>query len=191
MTIGERINKERKRLGYSQPAFAAIAGASKGSQIAWEKGTAYPNAAALADWGEIGVDVTYILTGEISKDEALWSVLNSIQGILELSRYDTDLRFCCLLAYEELEAFKTNKAAENKSYPAILALLEKSPALLLDQVLFENMLEKLEFVLDAKKLSLTSTAKSKAIMYLYKSVQAAGKRVDLGMVESAIKLALS
>ena len=61
--IGERIREERERLGFSQPAFAALAEASKSSQISWEKETAYPNAKALATWAKLGVDVSYVLTG--------------------------------------------------------------------------------------------------------------------------------
>lgn len=52
-------------MGFSQTAFAAIGEASKGSQIAWEKGTAYPNADFLARIAiGVGADVQYILTGK-------------------------------------------------------------------------------------------------------------------------------
>lgn len=62
--IGERIRMERERLGLSQPAFAAIGDSSKNSQLAWEKGAAYPNAAVLSAWAALGVDVAFILTGK-------------------------------------------------------------------------------------------------------------------------------
>lgn len=62
--IGERIRMERERLGLSQPAFAAIGDSSKNSQLAWEKGTAYPNAAVLSAWAAVGVDVAFVLTGK-------------------------------------------------------------------------------------------------------------------------------
>ena len=61
--IGDRIREERERLGFSQPAFAGLAEASKGSQISWEKETAYPNAKVLSVWARIGVDVSYLVTG--------------------------------------------------------------------------------------------------------------------------------
>jgi transcriptional regulator with XRE-family HTH domain len=63
MSIGCRLKEERERLGLSQADFAAIGGASKRSQIEWEKENAYPNAAFLAAIAAEGVDVTYILTG--------------------------------------------------------------------------------------------------------------------------------
>lgn len=62
--IGARLKEERERLGYSQLEFAAIGGASKRSQIDWEKGKLVPNAEFLATIAAAGVDVLYILTGE-------------------------------------------------------------------------------------------------------------------------------
>ncbi|WP_254601912.1 helix-turn-helix domain-containing protein [Cupriavidus taiwanensis] len=61
--IGARLKEERERLGYSQPAFAALGGASKGSQLAWEKGSAMPNAEFLHIAASVGVDVLYVVTG--------------------------------------------------------------------------------------------------------------------------------
>lgn len=61
--IGARLREERERLGFSQPAFAAIGGASKGSQLSWEKGTATPNAEFLHEVARVGVDVLYVVTG--------------------------------------------------------------------------------------------------------------------------------
>lgn len=64
MNLHERLKEERERLGHSQTAFAALAGASKHSQINWEKGAASPNAAALAAWSDEGLDVLYVVTGQ-------------------------------------------------------------------------------------------------------------------------------
>jgi len=63
MNLFERIKEERERLGHSQTEFAAVADASKHSQINWEKGETAPNATVLAAWAKIGVDVMYIVTG--------------------------------------------------------------------------------------------------------------------------------
>lgn len=63
LSPGGRLKKERERLGYSQTAFAALVGASKHAQINWEKSIASPNAAALATWAKIGVDILYVITG--------------------------------------------------------------------------------------------------------------------------------
>lgn len=66
MSIGERFKEERERLGLSQPAFAAIAGAAKRTLIDWEKGATSPSAVQLAALSGIGADVLYILTGQRS-----------------------------------------------------------------------------------------------------------------------------
>lgn len=63
MTIGARLREERKRLGFTQPAFATIAGVKKNTQIQWEKNAGAPNAKALSALAEKGADVLYILTG--------------------------------------------------------------------------------------------------------------------------------
>lgn len=63
MTIGHRLKEERQRLGLSQTDFSALAGASKGAQLKWEKDDAFPNAQALAAFAEAGADVLFILTG--------------------------------------------------------------------------------------------------------------------------------
>lgn len=64
MNLHERLKEERERIGLSQTAFAALAGASKHAQINWEKGAASPNAAALAAWADAGLDVLYVITGK-------------------------------------------------------------------------------------------------------------------------------
>ncbi|PKF70426.1 hypothetical protein CW360_14095 [Pseudomonas fluvialis] len=51
-------------MGFSQTEFAALAGASKHSQINWEKGAAAPNATVLGVLAEHGLDVLYVVTGQ-------------------------------------------------------------------------------------------------------------------------------
>lgn len=69
MDLPTRLKEERERLGFSQTKFAAIADASKHAQINWEKGAASPNAAALAAWASVGLDVLYVVTGERSESD--------------------------------------------------------------------------------------------------------------------------
>lgn len=63
LDIGQRLKEERERLGLSQQVFAEIGGASKRSQIEWEKGAQMPNAEFLALIAERGADVAFIVTG--------------------------------------------------------------------------------------------------------------------------------
>lgn len=66
MSIGERLKEERERLGFTQPALAAIAGTTKKSQIDYEKDLTQPKAGYLAAVAKVGADVQYIVTGERS-----------------------------------------------------------------------------------------------------------------------------
>ena len=63
MSIGSRLKEERERLGLSQTALGAIGDFGKTTVIAWERGTAFPNALFLSDIAEMGADVQYIVTG--------------------------------------------------------------------------------------------------------------------------------
>ncbi|MGC9368668.1 MAG: XRE family transcriptional regulator [Paracoccaceae bacterium] len=63
-SVGDRLRSERERLGLSQAAFAALAGASKPSQVRYEKGERYPDGLYFQRIASKGADVLFILTGE-------------------------------------------------------------------------------------------------------------------------------
>ena len=63
LTIGERLKKERLRLGLSQTKFADIAEVTKQSQINYESNKRSPDADYLAKVGMAGVDINYVLFG--------------------------------------------------------------------------------------------------------------------------------
>ena len=69
-TIGGRLKAERLRLGFSQPALAALAGAARRAAINWEKGASSPTANTLAAFAEAGADVLFIITGQRAETEA-------------------------------------------------------------------------------------------------------------------------
>lgn len=66
-TFGQRLAEERQRLELSQNEFSGKVGASKRSQIDWESDAASPKADYVMKFGEVGVDVYYLLVGERSK----------------------------------------------------------------------------------------------------------------------------
>lgn len=65
--IGMRLKEERERLGFTQPAFAEIAGAKKRTLIDWEKGISSPTAVQLAALVRAGVDALYVLLGSSNR----------------------------------------------------------------------------------------------------------------------------
>ncbi|CAM4093455.1 XRE family transcriptional regulator [Acinetobacter pragensis] len=86
MTIGQRLREERERLGYTQPAFAELAGTTKKSQIDYEKDLTQPKAGYLASIAEAGADINYIVTG--NKLRTLESNLDDIDGFTVVPVHD-------------------------------------------------------------------------------------------------------
>ena len=64
--FGSRLKTERKRLGFNQTAFGALARVSKDAQLNYESGLRSPDAAYLAALAAHGVDVGFVLTGQRS-----------------------------------------------------------------------------------------------------------------------------
>jgi transcriptional regulator with XRE-family HTH domain len=62
--LKNRLKEERERLGLTQEAFSAVAGAKRRTLVDWEKGVSSPTAAQMSLLSEIGVDVYYVLTGQ-------------------------------------------------------------------------------------------------------------------------------
>lgn len=63
MDIGQRLKKERQRLGMSQAEMAGELGIAKKSQTNYELGHNAPAASYLSAAARIGVDVCFVLTG--------------------------------------------------------------------------------------------------------------------------------
>ena len=63
--FSRRLKEERKRLGLNQSDFAALGGVKKDAQLNYENGTRIPDSAYLSALNNAGVDIFYVLTGEI------------------------------------------------------------------------------------------------------------------------------
>jgi transcriptional regulator with XRE-family HTH domain len=63
LPIGERLREQRESLGMNQTDFAAAAGVSRKTLFGYETGERAPDAAALAAWEKLGVDVFHVITG--------------------------------------------------------------------------------------------------------------------------------
>lgn len=66
MLIGERLQQERQRLGMTQAEFAEACGSGKRQQSRYEAGEQVPGGEYLAGAAQLGVDVSYVLTGNAS-----------------------------------------------------------------------------------------------------------------------------
>lgn len=65
-TIGERLRKERDRLGCNQTDFAAYGGVQKRAQVNYEANQRHPDASYLAGIAAAGADIAYIVTAKHS-----------------------------------------------------------------------------------------------------------------------------
>ncbi|EKD4648753.1 TPA: transcriptional regulator [Escherichia coli] len=61
--IGRRLREERERLGLSQVAMSDMGGVKKLTQLRYEKGDSFPDAAYLAALSRFGLDVQYVVLG--------------------------------------------------------------------------------------------------------------------------------
>lgn len=71
MSIGERIAEERKRLGFTQAAFAKKLGISLSSQKRYETSETAPNIHYIGWMENLGVDIAYVMTGSHAPIERL------------------------------------------------------------------------------------------------------------------------
>ncbi|RSE76666.1 helix-turn-helix domain-containing protein [Achromobacter denitrificans] len=107
LEIGQRLKEERERLGLSQQVFAEIGGASKRSQVEWEKGAQVPNAEFLALVAKRGADVAFIVTGvRAISEEALEADLDRYGKAWET------LEMALEATGREMSAAKKRKAAD-------------------------------------------------------------------------------
>jgi transcriptional regulator with XRE-family HTH domain len=63
MSFGARLREERKRLGFKQAEFAALAGTDVPKQSLYENGHRQLRAGYLSRLEPVGVDLFYVLTG--------------------------------------------------------------------------------------------------------------------------------
>ncbi len=71
MSIGERIAEERKRLGFTQAAFAERLGVSLSSQKRYEIDDRSPDVHYVGALAEAGADVAYVMMGTRSPQDQL------------------------------------------------------------------------------------------------------------------------
>ncbi|MGL1958770.1 MAG: helix-turn-helix domain-containing protein [Colwellia sp.] len=65
-SIGYRLKEERKKLGFSQTEFGELCGVKLRAQANYEKDERNPDTQYLTGAYRIGVDLNYVLTGELT-----------------------------------------------------------------------------------------------------------------------------
>lgn len=62
--IGERLKKERERIGLSPVDFGDQCGVGQSAQYRYESGDRYPDGEYFAKAARIGVDILFVITGQ-------------------------------------------------------------------------------------------------------------------------------
>lgn len=198
MSIGKRIAEERKRMGLSQTAFANLVGVSLSSQRRYEKGDSDPDSAYLTASSKAGVDIAYLLTGEKEGGQRAASqgyvhVIRFLQGYLELAKGPISIEFdeAAQASYDGTRLYwenpDKNLEASERADDKLRAVIQKSPVLLLREWQLEEIIEKVEFALEAKGLKLEPATKARVILALYREQKKTGKNADFSSVDRLIQ----
>lgn len=127
-SVGERLKIERERLGYSQEAFGETCGVKKRSQINYEKNERNPDALYLIKAGDLGADVSFILTG-IPAGSGIVKDSGAIKSANRTGIESDDLVDMLSLIAEAMQAAEIDPADKE----AVNKLLEMYLELSLDQ----------------------------------------------------------
>lgn len=186
-SIGERIREEREALGLSKTAFAKVLGIHRNTQGNYEAGEREPDAAYLAKASEAGVDISYVLTGkrEVWEKQTLVHLLGVIFDALRLTKHEEEFFGICQLAYDETAATWREGVIRETADRATEALIRKSP-LVIDEGVFIELIERLEFVLESTAIDLTPYDKARAILQLYSLAKTQGKPLDLKKIRAVL-----
>lgn len=84
VSIGGRLREERQRLDMNQTQFGERGGVTKKTQMLYESGERFPDAAYLAAIAGVGADVCYIVTG--ARENPPGMVLTAVEQLL-VERY--------------------------------------------------------------------------------------------------------
>lgn len=186
--IGARIREEREIKGLSKTAFAKLLGIHRNTQGNYESGEREPDAAYLANAAKADVDIGYVLTGE--RASAAHEALNHLVGVifdaLRLTPYEKEFDRVRQLAYEENLAFWRGEGIKEEADRATEAIIRKSPLFLVESVL-TDLVERIEFVIESKAISLTPLAKAEIIFRLYQQAKTQGQPIDLQSIAAAIE----
>lgn len=196
-SFGERLKKERERLGMTQVAFAAACGVGKTAQYTYEANDRHPDALYLGFAMSAGANVGYILSGSRQHPgidfAARLHVINKIDEELILSALgNVDLEgFSGSISNSDIDAAKNGNLA-----PMIQKLVSHTPELRMilegnknqgvDSGILEWVLREMETSSTIKALPAEKRARIAAFAYRL-AVQIGA--VDKWIIEGAVSLA--
>jgi transcriptional regulator with XRE-family HTH domain len=186
---GKRLKEERERLGISQADFATACGVGRTAQFNYESGKRSPDGDYLNAAGEFGIDVGYVLFGERSTPNNLYSlgVANILPDIIERAGLNYEALDNILQLAAESEANTWGKPSDT---PFLTAdnKTELVNALFENGALLARVMCKITKVLHLNNKTIPLDKKISAILMLYRLSRNSGK-VNQKMVEETVNLA--
>lgn len=189
--FGERLRAERERIGLTQADLAEKMGVHKNTQARYEKADTQPPSGYLTGLRSLGVDSDYVLTGVRASGEgaahrALLHLVGVIFDTLRLTPHEKEFEGICQLAYDETAAvWRDGEIRGEAADRATAALIKKSP-LVIDEGVFIELIERLEFVLESTGFELAPYDKARAILQLSSLAKTQGKPLDLQAIRSVL-----
>lgn len=190
--FGERLRAERERLGLTQADLAEKMGVHKNTQARYEKADTQPSPGYLTALRSVGIDADYVLTGVRASDEgaahrALVHLVGVMFDTLRLTPHEKEFEGICQLAYSETaSAWRDGKIRGEEADRATALLIKKSP-LVIDEGVFIELIERLEFVLESTGITLAPYDKARAILKLYSQTKTQDRPLDLQAIRSVLE----
>jgi transcriptional regulator with XRE-family HTH domain len=120
--IGERLRSERTRLGLSQGDFSEKCGIHKNSLRLYEQGERSPTLVLLLVFQDVGVDISYVLTGRRSDGTLGFSEQHHLDMLSKLSVREREAVFALVatlagevVSLQELDLANIGKTLHDKS----------------------------------------------------------------------------
>ncbi len=190
MSLGDRLRRERERLGLSREAFAENAGIHLNTQARYETDKRKPDSAYLETIKQLGIDTEYVLF-DVPDTLVQCPFLQSIGAdpaiTLEDCRYNAAGRGATTGPRAMRHFRACQKCPKN---PIIYKVDWSKGAPDLDGRLLAAIIEVVEQSLERHTKSLSPDSKARVLVMLYRAFKASGK-IDPESVEDAIALASS
>lgn len=195
--FGARLRAERESIGASQEAFAHTAGVHRKTQGNYEAGERSPDAAYLAAIVELGVDVTYLVTGKRTLPaEQPWpgdaqicsSLIDAIRAELELYKgYEAEWQELFDLLKADWADFVKGVDSSRGIGLHCRSLLSKSPYVEFNADRLAELLERIEFVAESEGRVLSARDKALAVISLRAETAATALPPSLATVKTVLQ----
>lgn len=196
--FGKRLKEERERLGLTQAEFAKACGVGKTAQYMYEKSERLPSISYLQDARLLGCDVLFLLTGNKSDSDAVYSrakyyLLTRIELFLGLEDHLAFIlhKYTDFIEDNEMKKFSGNIENDLSPWNAMIKkwlLTCRKPDTCIDVDLFSQILAEIETYADNKNIKLSAEKKVKALMVLYRIFKTSGK-IEKSIIQETINLA--